>query len=95
MSNILRPNVYLPEKQITAVCGKTKKNPEIHLDKDRSEVEEQRGSAEQNNGNQTDCRCRPEFCSMERSLGETRRMEKKKREKSRATGRTKRGTWIR
>lgn len=49
--------------------------------KTEREVEEQRGSTGQNNGNQTDCRCRPEFCSMQRSLGETRRMGKKKRGK--------------
>lgn len=54
--------------------------------KTESEVEEQRGSTGQNNGNQTDWRCRLEFRSMQRSLGETRRMGKKKRgEKNRAT----------
>lgn len=58
--------------------------------KTESEIEEQRGSTGQNNGNQTDCRCRSEFCSMQRSLGETRRMGKKERgrKKNRATGRT-------
>lgn len=71
----------LSEKQITAVYMKIKKNPRFISNKDRSEVEEQRGSTGQNNSNQTDCRCRPEFCSMQRSLGETRRMEKKKRKK--------------
>jgi len=63
-----------------------KKKSEIHLDKDRSEIEEQRGSTGQNNSNQTDCRCRSEFCSMQRSLGETRRMEKKKRKKTARPG---------